>query len=55
MRRIKIPQQEFALKCRGGLMCEGGSILWDTMALHQQPYKYVQCLLFHVRKKKIDY
>ena len=26
MRGIKIPQQEFALKMQGGLMCEGGRI-----------------------------
>ena len=26
MRGIKIPQQDFALKCRGELMCEGGCI-----------------------------
>ena len=26
MRGIKIPQQEFALKMQGGLLCEGGRI-----------------------------
>ena len=30
MHGIKIPQQEFVLKCRGGAYARGGVYLWDT-------------------------
>ena len=45
MHGIKMPQQDFALKTQGVLMCEGGAYLRDTMVQllvmleynHQEP------------------
>ena len=39
MRGIKIPQENFALKRQGGLMCEGGHIcgtLWYYSVFHSK-------------------